>query len=603
MSVRVVVFAFLIFISQSVVAQLIGNYSFANLPQDYQLYPRNSKNQSEITIKVTPINTTNSLKLILFKNQKWYQTVKPNSIGNSFIFTSTIPAELSEFDFLFYSFQGSDSTLVVKRSNIVSGDVVLVTGQSNAKLGPMDKNVYQGEWLRTFGRNNVVQDLNTSYNLADTLWNTQKLNLALDPESADYLKLGLGPMASELARVIIENQKIPVAIISNAQPSTSIDFHLNMNGDMKSPRGGDMLYFKAAKAGVLNDIKTIVYIQGEAEILLNLTDTWIPKFLQLKSKWKTFFPNLTKVAFPQLNVYSFKADRTAKLRDEQRKLKEQPDIITWASIGTEGFEGLHYYGVNYLKDPTNLYLFENKGYRQIANEVGNLILKEVYQKNLSVQVNSPNIKKAYFPDVDVRNRVILEFDSGQDLKVKLDTTVVGPDGVSHTHYLKNNFFYDSYNMSSMGPNIKSITAQGNKLTIDFTVNYDRNIISYIPESHLDSKKDDVLYPFPGPFITNSLGMRAFAFSNIIIEENVIYSDEFNYYPNPVSDWIKLKWKSAVNGTVYLFDLTGREIFSKKIANSSVLDFNLTDYYLKTGTYLIKFESDKGGIVQQKIIKL
>lgn len=516
----------------------------------------------------------------------------------------TIPAELAEYDMSFYAYDGKDSSLVVKKSNLVCGDVILVSGQSNAKLGPMDKNVYQGEWLRTYGKNKVKNpNLSESYETADTLWNTQKLNLSLDPIASDYMVLGIGPFASELARVIIENQKIPIAIISNAQPSTSLDFHLNMNADLVSPKGGDMLYYKIFKAGLLNDVKTMVFIQGESELINKVANTWVNKFVSLKNKWKSYFPNLQKVAIPQLNIYQFRAPNSAALRNEQRKMQGQSDMLTWATVGNDGFDGLHYFGTAYLKDPSNLYLFENQGYNQMANEAARLILKEVYQQNLPIQIKSPNIKRAYFPEADVRNKVVLEFDEGQVMKFSKDTTVKDKQGVTFKHELKNNFFYDRFNQSSMGPYITNISSlTGNKILIEFNINYDGNTISYLPEFHGNYDIGDEKYPFPGPFLKNELGMRAFAFSDIIIEEQNTYSNDFKLYPNPSADWIELRWPSTINGTIELVDITGKVITTRNVANTRIVDINLNDYPIRPGKYFIKFISSEGGFSSKPVIK-
>jgi len=596
---------FLNLIVVQVFGQTFGDFSFSGLPQDYQLYPRNSKNVSDVSIKVKNTNnSTASIGLLVYRNATLVKVLKPSPSANLTTFTYSIPAELAEYDFHWYTYSGKDSTLLVKRSNIVSGDVILVSGQSNAKLGPMDKYVYQGEWLRTFGKNKLIQDLNTSYNLADTLWNTQKLDLKLDPIASDYLGLGLGPFASELGKILIESEKVPVAIISNAQPSTPIDFHANMNGDLNAPKGSDILYYRAYKGGFVNDVKTFVFIQGEAEMLNKVAGTWLPKFSAFKTKLKSYFPNLVKIAVPQLNIYAFRSPNAASLRNEQRKFLSQSDMLTWATVGNTGFDGLHYYGTAYQKNPTDLYLFENKGYFQMANEVGRLILKDVYKKTFPIQVQSPNIQKAYFPDADTRNKVILEFEEGQVIKFAKDTTVTDQFGKVYKHELKNYFFYDRFNQNSMGPYITNISSDGkNKVTLEFNIDYDGNTISYLPEFHGNYDVDQNIYPFPGPFLKNELGMRAFAFSDITIEEKNVYSDDFQVYPNPSTDWIELKWKSTVNGTINLVDAHGKVHYSRYIENRRTINLNLFYLGINTGKYYLQFISDLGGVSSKPIIKL
>lgn len=602
---KILFFLFINFIFFPTFSQIIGDFSFTGLPQDNQLYPRNSANVSEIRISCVSAKTTSpNLKMFLYRNQAFKQVVLPINQ----IFTFSVKSELAEYDLSFYSYTGKDSVLIVKRSNIVSGDIILVSGQSNAKLGPMNKNVYQGEFLRTFGKNSDQKiDLSSSYNLSDTLWSQHKLNLNLDPIAADYMGLGLGPFASEVGKNLIESEGIPIAIISNAQPSSTIDYHLNLSGDLKSPKGGDILYYKLAKAKLLDAVKTIIFVQGEAEILGNVANTWVSKFNLLKSNYLKYFPNLVNWAVPQLNIYPFKSSNSAFLRDEQRRMSSQTNMISWATVGNTGFDGLHYFGNAYKSDLNNLYAFENEGYLQMAKEVSRIVSKKVYNKNYDPQIQSPNIQRAYFPDGKLRNKLILEFDEGQDLVFSTDTSVIDAVGKKVTHSLKNNFFWQAYNQGSMGAYITQISASGNKLTLNFNVDYDGEIISYLPEFQGDNSNttNPENYPFPGPFLKNKLGMRAFAFSNIKIESIFQNLDEFELYPNPAGefhDWIEMKWPKKINGTVSILDLSGRIIFTRKITDQQIININLFAAGLKRGKYFINFQSDAGGSFSKTIIK-
>lgn len=606
--VSIILVLFFTFLSLSSFSQKIGNYQFYNLPQNNQLFPRDNTNQANISIKlIKPVNFE-EVKLYVFKNKEFYQIIRPSLSGNQYQFDLTIPAELSEFDLSFFGYQnqGKDSVLLAHRYDLVAGDIILVSGQSNAKLGPIDQHVYHGEWFRTFGINQAEPNLDYVYPLGDTLWNKLELDLTKDPIKADVLGLGVGPFVVELARTIIESEEIPIAIITNAVPSSNMDFHLNLEKNYQSPRGGDILNYKVQKAGenIANSIKTVVFVQGEAEILANKIPTWLGKFETLLNFWKKEYPNLKRVAIPQLNVYPFTADYSARLRDEIRKMvHDQEELIGWATIGTKGFDGLHYYGTKYHQEDGNLYLFENEGYLQLAQEVGRLILKEVYGRNLPHEIYSPNIQKAYFFDINTRSKIALEFDKGQNLSFTSDTTVVDLNGQSHSFQFKNNFFYDAYNSKSMGPYIDSIKVEGNVLKLFFNIEYDGNLISYVPEFHqkFDGNNFQELYPYPGPYLKNSLGMRAFGFSNIKIIENFPYSDEFNLFPNPSDEHIEILWPATVNGTIIISTINGQEIFRKLIENTRYTYVNAKHENMSPGLYLISFISNEGNMTTKKLL--
>ena len=147
---------FSLFLLGKTSAQTFGTFVFNKLPQDFQLYPRESTNLADITVEGLTKSaefTAVSIRVLRNSASNKYQKVALTFSGSSAKFSTKfqIPAELAEYDFEVYGFKGKDSSLVVKRKNVVAGDVFYVTGQSNAWIGPMDDLVYQGEWVRSFG--------------------------------------------------------------------------------------------------------------------------------------------------------------------------------------------------------------------------------------------------------------------------------------------------------------------------------------------------------------------------------------------------------------------------------------------------------------------
>ena len=66
--------------------------------------------------------------------------------------------------------------------------------------------------------------------------------------------------------------------------------------------------------------------------------------------------------------------------------------------------------------------------------------------------------------------------------------------------------------------------------------------------------------------------------------------KFKTYPNPVSGSLTIEFTRPLNGTYYLFDVTGRLVRSERFAKSNLVSFPTSD--LSRGSYILKIESDQ-----------
>ncbi|MFL0162093.1 T9SS type A sorting domain-containing protein [Aquirufa salirivi] len=542
-------------------AQKIGDFVFNKLPQNYHFYPRDDKNKADIIIAADITNksiTAVSVKVLrngnLFKYAKSAITATSTYKNNV-----SINAELAEYDLEIYQFIGLDSSLVVKRKNIVAGDAFLVSGQSNAWIGPIDDKVFQGEYLRSFG---AVQgsDNYGPYNLADTLW-----SLATD-------RARVGPWVSEIAKYLIESEKIPFCFINSAAGGSDIDFHLQLDGDLKAPNGSNMMLYKATKAGILDKVQAIIYRQGEAESTLPLGSPfdWWWKFDQLKTKYKKYFPSAKYVFCPQTNVYEFQYSPAALVRENQRaQYTNDLYVKSFATVGTKQFDGLHY---------------GNDGYRQNGFELFRIISAEIYKRPWDKQVYSPNVVKAYFKSKTETRKLYLEFEQGQIMVAPTDTTFLDPTGKTQKRNMKDNFFYDGINAVSASKFIDNIEVEGNKVILNLNQEYPSEIISYLPDYFREFLAFNKT-PFPGPFIRNKAGMRAFAFSAIPIVR-LDQNFEFSIGPNPAVDKITIRWQNMSTGTLKIYDMKGNVVFEDTYLAVFFKDVDLSklpaaNYFLST----------------------
>lgn len=570
---------FSLFLFGKTSAQTFGSFTFNKLPQDFQLYPRESTNLADISVEGMAKSTeftAVSIRVLRNSASNRYQKVALTFSGSSAKFSTKfqIPAELAEYDFEVYGFKGKDSSLVVKRKNVVAGDVYYVTGQSNAWIGPIDNLVYQGEWLRSFGAVQGNENFGP-YNLADTLWS---------------LPVGgarIGPWAAEIGRLLYESEKIPISIINSAAGGSYIDWLSILDGNISSPNGGNIMYYKALKSGTLNHVKGIIFRQGESEAsaAVGTKYLWGVKFESLKQKYKKFFPTSQFLFVSQNNVYEYPYPEAAYVREDQRKQTYDPYVKVYATVGINGFDRLHY---------------SNDGYRQAALEQFRIISKEIYKRNWPTEINSPKIQRAYFLSEKDRDKLFIDFDEGQNMVIPNDTTVLDHKNNPQKFTLADQFFGDVINTKSISKNIKKIEViNGNKIAITFNLQYQGNIVSYIPSFHPNFIVGTSEYPYPGPYLKNKLGMRALGFSGFpifMVDGELL---DFSIGPNPATKQFTLRWSRLIQGSIKVYDMNGKVYYSDYINGVGEKVVDVTNW--PSANYFISYITKEGRTSTKRLV--
>ena len=466
---------------------------FDKLPQDYQLYPRNESNLANVPVKgIIEFKDWNYMSVQVLRNGKPYVYKKApitylNGGNGTFGVEIPIKAELAEYDFLVYAVKSPDSVLMVKRKNVVAGDVFLVSGQSNSYNGSENSRIYKGEFARSFGYMVDYTNFNP-YNPVDTLWDLAN----------NRAKVGL--WASEFQRLVIEKQQVPVCIINGGSGGSSMQYNLlrtNDPADLNTSSG--RLYYRVKKAGLLENVKAFIYRQGEFEANDNSGAlAWKESMIKHIEALKREYPGLKHFYIPQINVLEGTQVNQGLVRESQRQLTTTNSLIKgYATIGTKGYDGIHY---------------SPDGHFQSAAELYRIVASSQYGDEDKLTHYSPNIKRAYYSTPDKIN-VVLEFD--QSVIVQSDTTVLNQVGKSIVRKIGENFGFSAIKYPANNEwIIQHVKASDNKVLIQLFEPPKENLISYIPTNHSTA----ALGPFAGPFIKNSAGMRAFAFQNIPIED-------------------------------------------------------------------------------------
>lgn len=466
-------------------AQKFFATTFENLPQNYQLYPRNDTNEASIPISGKIEETGwNYFSIQIFRNKQFigYQKAPISynkTIGNFAFKTIKIKAEKAEYDFKIYAVRDKDSLNVVTRENIVAGDVYVITGQSNATAFFNDTRT--NEFCRTFGK--ITGNFNADNgNPADTLWSVA---------NQDAYFQGVGAMGFEIQKIILEKTGIPTCLINGGFNWSSMKQHATRtaNNPTDLTNGYGRMLYRLQKAGIAQSVKALIFRQGETEAYGEGVD-WAGNFDIFYKNLKTDLPSIQKIYLFQIDIIDPARPVTApQVREMQRVINDKySNINAFSTVGTIGFGGLHY---------------TPEGYQQNGQELAPLILRDFYNGTDLDNITPPTVRRAYYSNKD-NTEITVQFDQGQEL--------TWTEQVRNL-LMKNQFFLDGINgLISSGS-----VVNGNQVVLKLITPIPVKTLSYMPP-FIDNKSAD--FPYTGPYIKNKRGLRAFSFYEMKIDPYV-----------------------------------------------------------------------------------
>ena len=464
----------------SIKAQKYFATTFDKLPQNYQLYPRNDQNEAFVPIsgKIEEAGW-DYFSVQIFRNKQLVGYQKAiitytNSVGKFAFSPIKIKAEKAEYDFKVYAVRTKDSLNLINRENVVSGDVYIMSGQSNATVFFND--VRKNEFCRTFGKISGTWGIENA-NPADTLW-------ALSNQ--DAYNQGVGTMGFEFQQTILEKYGIPTCLINGGFNWSSMKQHATrtVNNPADLTNGYGRMLYRIQKAGVNQAVKAMIYRQGETEAYGEGTD-WGGNFEVYYKNLKTDLPSIKKIYLFQIDIIDYARPDAPQVRDIQRKQSDKyADIQVVASVGTAGFDGLHY---------------SSEGYNQNAQEFSRLVGRDFYNSTDIDNIDAPNIRKAFFSNKE-KTEITLQFNDGQEL--------------SWTDQVRSLLMKNQYYLNGVNGNVASGFAVGNQVILKLNSPTTAASISYLPPL-IDSKSPD--FPYTGPYIKNKRGLRALSFYEVKIE--------------------------------------------------------------------------------------
>ena len=466
-------------------AQKFFATTFYNLPQSYQLYPRNDLNEASVLIsgKIEEAGW-NYFSVQVFRNKQLigYQKapiIYQKALGNFTFQAVKIKAEKAEYDFKIYAVRDKDSLNLVNRENVVAGDVYVLTGQSNATCFFNDART--NEFCRTFGK--ITGNFNIDNgNPADTLW-------AMANQDKYYQ--GVGTVGFEIQKTILEKTGIPICLINGGFNWSSMKQHATRtaNNPTDLSNGYGKMLYRLQKAGIAQAVKALIFRQGETEAYGEGSD-WAGNFDVFYKNLKIDLPSIQKIYLFQIDIINPARPTIApQVREMQRVINDKyPNINAFSTVGTVGFDGLHY---------------SPEGYQQNGQELIPLILRDFYKATDLDNITPPTVLRTYYSNKE-NTEITVQFDQGQEL--------TWTEQVRNL-LMKNQWFLDGIN----GLVSSGIVVNSNQVVLKLIKPVSGKILSYLPP-FIDSKSTD--FPYTGPYLKNKRGLRAFSFYEMKIDPYV-----------------------------------------------------------------------------------
>jgi hypothetical protein len=517
-----------------------SDFQINHFPQDMQLFPRNvTTNKGSYTIDGTiPKGSIITLvKVRIFRGDaltdEKSQLINAANNAVPFSLTFDIKAELTEYRIELRKTVAGKDSLVKKADKLVAGDVFLVNGQSN-NIGSIEDNDYS-----TFMRSYTTQ----------FGWNDIKYT---QPSK----------WAPRMAKMIIDQQKIPVALFNESYGGVRQSFFLKGNATLSENNYISTLK-RLEAAEVKNNVRAILWWQGESDGWETPAETFKQQFKQLHSDWMKDYNN------PQCYVFQIRyracTHISPLIMEAQRQLaSELSNLENISTTSASISDGCHFSYKN--------------GYDSLGNRLYRLISAKNYGTS-AAYTRSPDIERAWFANKTEINILIKNTNA---LKLMgspwADFEINGGSAKITEGFIEGNLV----KLRIIGD---TIGVKG---------------ISYL--GHIGPENN---------WITNPLGMGLLTFSNFPITTkpaatamDTLTDNLFEVYPTLADDYLNIKLLDSTSTTkkVSLYNTTGSLQLEQ---NLPIDNFNTTldVSYLPTGLYLVVLSQGNQKKSVKKIIKI
>lgn len=365
-------------------------------PEDNQFYARDDRNEGTLFYNGTLEQPAESVFLRLYADGNLIKTeTRQPEADRGYAFTVKLAPGLVKYRVEFGTKDSAGEKIMRTVDNIVCGDAYLIDGQSNAlatdtrEESPRDTN----EWIRSYAGPQHFRKGEARNLWCLPVWKAKKEH-----------KAELGWWGMELAKRLVESQKVPIFIINGAVGGTRIDQHqrTESNPEDLNTIYGRMLW-RVRQARMTHGIRAVIWHQGENDQgAAGPTgkfgwETYQQYFVDMAAAWKKDFPNVRRYYVFQIwpNSCSMGGGNGDPLREVQRTL---PRLFAHMDIQST-------LGVR----PRGDCHFPLAGWSEFATLLQPLIERDFYGKAPASSITAPNLRRASYTGAS-RDAIALEFD-------------------------------------------------------------------------------------------------------------------------------------------------------------------------------------------------
>jgi len=365
-------------------------------PEEGEFYPRNDRNEGTLIYNGTLTDPAEEVFLKVYADDLPYKTAtaKPGA-DKSYGFAVALKPGLVRYRVEFGTRTGGVETVRQSVGNLVCGDAYLINGQSNAEATAFGKEDYlfTSDWIRTFGSME-----SGAQGARSRVWGNAHAR-----GRGGVLQVGYWGL--ELARRLVESQKVPICIINGAVGGTRIDQHQCNSADREdvSTIYGRLLW-RVHEARLTHGIRGVLWHQGENDQGADGPtggfgwENYRRLFLEMAAAWKQDYPNIQHYYLFQIWPKSCAMGVNGsdnRLREVQRTLPNAfSNMSIMSTLGIDPPGGCHY---------------PPEGYAEIARLICPLVERDIYGKEFPSSITPPNLRSVHYPKGS-QETIVLEFD-------------------------------------------------------------------------------------------------------------------------------------------------------------------------------------------------
>lgn len=449
-------------------------------PEDNQFYARDDKNEGTLFYCGSLPDAVDLVFLRIYADGKLFKKGSQKlKADKTYAFAAKLKPGLIRYKVEFGTRNGDNEKVLNTVTNLVCGDAYLIDGQSNALATDTREESPReaSDWIRSYAHPRFYRKDETQNLWCNPVWKAQNEH-----------KAELGWWGMELAKRLVESQKVPIFIINGAVGGTRIDQHQRNPQDPEDLQTiyGRMLW-RVRQARLTHGIRAVLWHQGENDQGAAGPDggfgweTYEKYFIEMSGAWKQDFPNVQHYYIFQIwpNSCSMGNGNGDMLREVQRslpRLYSNMDIMSTLGIKPPG--------------PAHFPLI---GWGEFARLIQPVIERDIYGKAVTVAITAPNLKQAYYTG-NSKDAIALEFDQP----------------VVWTDSLINQFYLDDAR-----DKVASGAVSGNVVTLTLKASSEAQKITYLKEMSWSQEN----------LLIGGNGMAALTFCNVPILAGKSYLPE------------------------------------------------------------------------------